>query len=192
MFPVVHTRNNDFSIYTSFGNILPEYHGLYKAETAYQRYGEERYLWNISINWGYLSPYSPIWVMGWYWRSSPCVLQSNCHSPRRETWKMPFNSYKASWDFFIVIILWLLPWWTLALTFIMVNIIQLLNSSKKPFKIILWWLAAVGKFPHGVPQIHSMNDSDGKLVTGLFYSCINQEDFKITLRYINWRRLVCF
>ncbi len=55
--------------------------------------------------------------------------------------------------FHITIILWLSRWWMLAPKFVTINTIHFLDSSKKPFKVTLWWLTTVGKFPHGAQSL---------------------------------------
>jgi hypothetical protein len=52
LFPVDHTRNNDFVRWcTSFENTFQERHDLCEAETVCSRYDEARYSRIISIDW---------------------------------------------------------------------------------------------------------------------------------------------
>ena len=76
-----------------------------------------------------------LWVVEQYWRRSPGVSQFNCRSLREAT-KCHFSFPQGFIRFLIAIILQLLPWWTLAPIFVIINTINLLDSIEKPFKVI--------------------------------------------------------
>lgn len=99
-----------------------------------------------------------------YWRSSPDISLPTCHLQCETTCKVPFSFHKASWDFISQSYFscfhdkLLLQYWSSLIPFIFLTL-------EKKFKVIPSWIDTVGDVPHRIPQIHSSNKSNGKLMS---------------------------